>query len=78
MTSTPNKLKLDLMREVQGVNLPEEESREVLGIAEALAATMNRAAAALPFDSEPADFARALEETAGSAESAQDGEGAEK
>ena len=64
MTSTTRKLRLDLMRELQGVNLPEEESQEVLGIAEALAGTLNRAASRLAFDSEPAGFARAMEERA--------------
>ncbi len=75
MNSTTNKLRLDHMRKVQGVNLPEEERQEVLAIAEALAGTLNRAASRLAFDSEPAGFARAMEETA---EPKNDGTGAEK
>ena len=49
------------MEQVQGLKLPDLEVEEVLGIAEALCKTLDRAAARLAFDNEPAGFTAAME-----------------
>ena len=62
MDADKKSVRLAHMKEVQGVRLPDEESDEVLGIAEGFIRSYHRVAERLPFDSEPAGFRRVMGE----------------